>query len=213
MHNVHRCRAGHRHDRRKGVSKKPTPSFETQAMRELAEVIRGRRTIDIYLQTPVPDELVREAIEAATWAPNHYVTEPWHFYLLGQETIGTCLDLCRDIVTAKKGSEAGEFKRQSWSQKPGWLVVTCRRSEDEMRQCEDYAACAAAVQNLMLYLWKAGIGSKWTTGDITREARFADIIGFDDDEEMVVSLLWYGYPKITPEQKRKGLREVLSELP
>ena len=30
------------------------------------------------------------------------------------------------------------------------------------------AACAAAVQNLMLYLWKAGVGSKWTTGDITR---------------------------------------------
>jgi len=182
-------------------------------MRELAEVIRGRRSINLYLQTPVPDELVREAIEAATWAPNHHVTEPWHFYLLGQETIDRCLDLCRDIVTATKSPEAAEFKRQSWSEKPGWLVVTCRRSEDELLQREDYAACAAAIQNLMLYLWKAGIGSKWTTGDITREPRFFDIIGVDDDAELVVSLLWYGYPKITPEQKRKELGEVFSELP
>lgn len=195
------------------MSKKPTPSFDTPAMRELAEVIRGRRSINLYLQTPVPDELVREAIEAATWAPNHHVTEPWHFYLLGQETIDRCLDLCRDIVTATKSPEAAEFKRQSWSEKPGWLVVTCRRSEDELLQREDYAACAAAIQNLMLYLWKAGIGSKWTTGDITREPRFFDIIGVDDDAELVVSLLWYGYPKITPEQKRKELGEVFSELP
>mgnify|MGYP001824628013 FL=1 len=61
------------------MSKKYSPSFETQAMRELAEVIRGRRTINLYLQTPVPEELVRDAIEAATRAPNHHVTEPWRF--------------------------------------------------------------------------------------------------------------------------------------
>ena len=195
------------------MSRKHTPSFETQSMRDLAEIIRGRRTINLYLQTPVPEELVRDAIESATWAPNHHVTEPWRFYLLGPRTIQRCLDLCREIVTAAKGAEAGEFKRRTWSEKPGWLVVTCRRSADELLQREDYAACSAAVQNLMLYLWKAGVGSKWTTGDITRDSRFFDIIGANEDEEFVVSLLWFGYPKITPEQKRQGLDEVLIELP
>lgn len=195
------------------MTKKAPPSYETQSLRDFAEVIRGRRTINLYLQTPVPGELVREAIEAATWAPNHHVTEPWHFYLLGPETVEQCLDLCCEIVTARKGSEAGEFKREKWSEKPGWLVVTCRRSEDDLLQREDYAACAAAIQNLMLYLWKAGIGSKWTTGDITRDERFCDIVGIDEGEEFVVGLLWYGYPKITPEQKRTALDAVLSELP
>lgn len=195
------------------MSKKRAPSFETQEMRELAEVIRGRRTINLYLQTPVPDELVRDAIEAATWAPNHHVTEPWHFYRLGDETVERCLDLCREIVTAKKGADAGEFKRSSWSEKPGWLVVTCRRSEDELLQLEDYAACSAAVQNLMLYLWKAGVGSKWTTGDITRDPRFLDIVGIDADSELVVGLIWYGYPKVTPQQKRSDPDEVMTELP
>ena len=195
------------------MSKKAPPSYETQSLRDCAEVIRGRRTINLYLQTPVPGELVREAIEAATWAPNHHVTEPWHFYLLGRETREKCLDLCCEIVTAKKGPDAGTFKREQWSEKPGWLVVTCRRSDDDLLQREDYAACSAAVQNLMLYLWKAGIGSKWTTGDITRDERFLDIVGVDAGAECVLGLIWYGYPTITPEQKRKGLENVLTELP
>ena len=193
--------------------KKQAPSYETQELRTFGETLRGRRTIELFLHTPVPPALVREAIELATWAPNHHVTEPWKFYLLGKETIGACVDLVRDIVTAKKDAKMGEFKAASWAEKPGWLVVTCRKSNDELLQREDYAACSAATQNFMLYLWKAGIGSKWTTGDITRDPRFFDILGIDPNEEFVVGLIWYGFPKLTPEQSRRPLTEVLTELP
>lgn len=191
--------------------KKP-PSYETQELREFGEVLRGRRTINLYLQTPVPDALVEEAIEAATWAPNHHVTEPWAFYLLGRKTVEGCLDLVYDLIAERKDKKAAEFKRASWSEKPGWVVVTCRSSDDEVRQREDYAACAAAIQNLMLYLWKAGVGSKWTTGDITRDSRFIDIVGISEDE-FVVGLIWYGYPKITPSQKRVHVDQVLIKRP
>lgn len=193
-------------------AKQPPPSFETPELREFAEVLKARRTIDLYLQTKIPEALVRDAVEAATWAPNHHVTEPWRFYHLGPETITRCLDLCQDIVTAKKSPEAGAFKRDSWSEKPGWLVVTCKHSDDPLREREDYAACAAAVQNLMLFLWQADIGSKWTTGDITRDPRFADIVGFGDDE-FVVGLIWYGYPKLTPTQARKPVDDVFIKRP
>jgi len=193
--------------------KKPTPSYETQDLRDFGEVLRGRRTIELFLHTPVPAALVKEALEVATWAPNHHLTEPWIFYLLGKECVASCLELVRDIVTVKKDAKMGEFKAQSWSEKPGWLVVTCRKSDDEMTQREDYAACCAATQNFMLYLWKAGVGSKWTTGDITRDARFFDIVGINADDELVVGLIWYGYPKLTPTQSRKSLDEVLKQLP
>ena len=191
---------------------KKSPSYETEGLRRFGEVIGSRRTINLYLQTPVPEALVREAIDAATWAPNHHVTEPWTFYLLGPETIDACLDLVRRIVTEKKDARAGEFKAKNWSEKPGWLVVTCRRSGDDLRQREDYAACCAAVQNLLLFLWKAGVGTKWTTGDITRDPRFFEILGLDDDE-FVVGLIWYGYPKVTPGQSRKSAEEVTRKLP
>ena len=192
---------------------KKAPSYETQDLREFARVLRGRRTVDQFLQTPVPAELVREALEVATWAPNHYVSEPWRFVLPGIETVGRIVDLCAEIVSADKGPELGEHKRNTWSEKPGWLIVTCAHSDDDLREKEDYAACCAAVQNLMLYLWKAGVGSKWTTGPITRDARFLDIIGVDDKEAFVVGMLWFGYPKITPTQSRAPLDDVLTELP
>lgn len=185
---------------------------DTAELQKFAEVLHGRRTIDQYLQQDVPAVLVREAIEAAAWAPNHHVTEPWRFYLLGKETISKCLDLIRDITTEKKDAKAGEFKARSWSEKPGWLVVTCKKDSDELRQREDYAACAAAVQNLMLFLWKAGVGSKWTTGDITRDLRFFDIVGIAEDE-LVVGLIWYGYPRVTPTQSRKPTGEIVIERP
>ena len=192
---------------------KTSPSYETQALREFGEVMQGRRSINLFLQTPVPGELVTEAIEAATWAPNHHVTEPWHFYLLGKKAVDDCLDLVETIVTARKGDpKAGAHKAKTWSEKPGWLLITCRKSDDELLQREDYAACCAATQNLMLYLWKAGVGTKWTTGDITRDRRFFDIVGMEPNEEFVVGLIWYGYPKLTPTQSRQPVEQVLTEL-
>ena len=192
--------------------KKPL-SFQSPELREFAETLRARRTINLYLQTPIPEELVRDAIESASWAPNHHVTEPWHFYLLGSETIKQCVELVREITTEKRDAKAADFKAQSWAEKPGWLVMTCRKSDDELTQREDYGACAAAAQNLLLHLWKAGIGSKWTTGPITRDRRFYDIIGIDSDNEDVVGLFWYGYPKLTPTQSRKTVDDITTDLP
>ena len=193
--------------------KKSAPSYETQELREFAEVLQGRRSVNLYLQTPVPEALVMEALEAATWAPNHHVTEPWHFILPGEQTVGQILDLCEAMVAATKGPELGKHKRDSWSEKPGWLVVTCKRNADALRQQEDYAACSAAVQNFMLYLWKAGVGSKWTSGAITRDQRFLEILGIDGEQAFVVGMIWFGYPKLTPTQTRKGLSEVVTRLP
>ena len=192
---------------------KPAPSFESGELREVGELLRGRRTINLYLGTAVPGQLVDDAIEAATWAPNHHVTEPWHFYRFGPRTIGRTIELVRGITAAAKGEKAGDFKAESWSEKPGWLLVTCRHDPDPLREREDFAACAAAVQNLQLYLWKAGVGCKWTTGAITRDPRFFEIAGVDPAREFVVALLWYGYPKVTPTQQRRPAAEVSTHLP
>lgn len=186
---------------------------DRRSLSEFGEVLKGRRTINLYLDLEVPRQLVLDAIEAATWAPNHHVTEPWRFILMGSDTVARTVDLVREITAVKKGDEFAEFKAKSWAEKPGWLTITCRRSDDPLLEREDYAACSVAVQNFMLYLWKAGVGSKWTSGDITRDERFFEIAGIDAAAEFVVGMLWYGYPKVTPQQSRKPLADVLTELP
>ena len=77
----------------------------------LKQLITSRRTIHDFLPNKFPDEkLIKDAIEVACWAPNHHLTEPWHFYLLGQETITSICELNRQIMTDKKGADNAEEK-------------------------------------------------------------------------------------------------------
>ncbi|MCB1844407.1 MAG: nitroreductase, partial [Halioglobus sp.] len=159
--------------------KEQYPDETQKSLRLLAERIRARRTINLFLKQPVSRKLILDAIEVARWAPNHHVTEPWHFYLLGPDAIAKCVELTREIVTETKGAKKGNFKAEAAAARPGWLVVTCRLSDDEKLQQEDYAACCCAIQNLMLYLSEAGLASKWATGAINSDPRFFEALAID----------------------------------
>lgn len=193
------------------MSDVPRTEF-SKSLQHLAERIRSRRTVKLFLQQPVSRQLILDAIEVARWAPNHHLTEPWHFYLLGDEAIRQSVELTRVVVTERKGADVGDFKANDAATRPGWLVVTCRRSADELTQQEDYASVCCAIQNLSLYLSEAGLASKWSTGPITRDARFYELLGVDNDVELIVGLIWYGYPKITPTQQRKAVADIVTEL-
>lgn len=179
----------------------------------IAELIRSRRTIHEFKEDPPPRDIVLRGLELACWAPNHLLTEPWHFYWLGPETASSIAKLNADLTTRKKGPAAGQIKLDRWQRIPGWLVVTCENSDDPLRAKEDYSACCCAIQNFSLYLWSEGIGVKWTTGDVIREPDFYDLIWVDPTLETVVGLFWYGYPALTPQTPRKPLSQVLVELP
>jgi nitroreductase len=177
----------------------------------IAERIRARRTVKLFHDRPVARKLILDAIEAARWAPNHYVTEPWHFYILGPEAIRASVELTRIVTSERKGAKVGDFKAEAAAAIPGWLVVTCSRSEDSVRQQEDYGSCCCAIQNLMLYLSAAGAASKWSTGPVTKDARFYQLTGIDEDSEFIVGLIWYGYPKVTPTQSRREVESIVTE--
>lgn len=187
------------------------PDGETRNLRIIAERIRSRRSTNLFLKQKVKASLVRDAVEVARWAPNHHLTEPWHFYLLGEKKKAASVELIRTIVSETKSPEMGDHKAKAAAAIPGWLVVTCSKSDDELRGREDYAACCCAIQNILLYLSEAGVASKWTTGLITRDARFFELLGIDPDEEYVVALVWYGYPKVLPTQTRKEVSQILTE--
>jgi nitroreductase len=182
-------------------------------LQRLAERIRGRRSTNLFLKQKVSKKLIRDAVELARWAPNHHLTEPWRFYVQGAQAIDAGIELIRDNAAKKKDAAYGDFKAESARAIPGWLVVTCKKSDDEVLQREDYAACCCAIQNLMLYLSEAGVATKWTTGEITRDARFHRVLGSDPDQSFIVALIWYGYPKVLPTQSRQPLESILTELP
>lgn len=122
--------------------------------------------------------------------------------------------------------EKAQRKKERWENIPGWCVVTsklCKDSSDEgskILELEDYAATCCAVQNFMLSMWVEGVGTKWTSGDITRTQEFANLCGIDLDKEQVVGCIWYGFatnPGAYNEKKqakrKKTVKDVLSEVP
>jgi len=178
----------------------------------LARVIAARRTIHDFAAAQPPRAAVLAALDGARWAPNHHRTEPWRFYLPGAAAVARIIELNSALVRAKSGEVAAANKRERWLAMPGWLVVTCQRSADPDREREDYAACCCAVQNFALQLWAAGIGTKWSTGKVTRDPQFFAAIGADGAHESCVGLIWFGYPAEVPAQTRRPLADVLREV-
>lgn len=187
-------------------------STPDQTRAVLSRLLLSRRTIHDFAPAAPPPETVLAALEHARWAPNHHRTEPWRFYLLGADAVARVVELNTELVRAKHGDTAAQAKRQRWLAMPGWLVVTCRRSEDAQVEREDYAACCCAIHNFSLYLWEAGIGAKWSTGKVVREPRFLGIIGADPAHEFTVGLVWFGYPQAVPAQTRRPLADVLRHV-
>lgn len=183
------------------------PEFEG-----LATLLRARRTVHDFLATPVPDSVLASALELACWVPNHRLTEPWRFHVLSR-TVGLELaHLNASLVRTSKGEAAAAAKLKRWSEVPGWLVITCQRSDDTLRQREDYAACCCAAHNLSLALWAQGVGLKWTTGAVTRHPDFYALIGVEAALEEAIGLFWYGYPATIPRQTRRPVADFLRRV-
>ena len=182
--------------------------------RSISEIILERRSINDFVPDSAPPrDIVIKALEHAAYAPNHYMTQPWHFYLLGPNAINQICELNAKIVREKKGEKAGEIILKRWQQIPGWLVMTSPlHAEDKRREIEEYAACCCAAQNMLLYLWNEGIGVKWTTGKVTQGEEYLRIIGADPENERNVGLFWYGVAADVPATTRNDINDSITDV-
>jgi nitroreductase len=198
-------------------SKDTSTVLQTNTTATILDALHHRRTIHQFdASIRVPDHVVRAAVQAAIYAPNHGMTEPWRFVQLGPKTIRRIATLNAKSMEDK---EKAAKKLARWQAMPGWCVVTCQRSPDnELLELEDYAACCCATHNFCLAMHAQGVGTKWTTGPVTRTREFAEICKIDVTKELVVGCLWYGYAKdglasAGAPLRRKGVDDVLCQLP
>ena len=186
----------------------------TRPQEMFQDLLLSRRTINEF-EPELPnywEYYLEQAIEAATFAPNHKRTEPWRFHLLGSEAIQRVCELNAELVAAKKGPEAGQKKLKRWLAMPGWLVVTQVMDQADQNgniptslAREDYVACCCAVQNLCVSLHANGIGTKWTTGPVNFDERFGEAVGLSENE-VVVGTIWFGKPVDCPQPPKKRLK-------
>ena len=185
------------------------------------EVIRSRRTIFQFKSDPVPRAVIEEILGFGIWGPNHLITEPWRFTVMGEQTKLKLAGRYREIqmekaaahVDAENRAKIGEAGFKKFMSKPTILAVSCIQEGDEQRRREDYAATCCAMQNIQLAAWELGVGMQWSTGPITMERGTYDLLGIDPEREYIIGFLYVGYPAEVPSPKRKPLSEVLRWTP
>lgn len=159
---------------------------------EVATAIRTRRSHKLFTGAVVPDRVLAELVELATWAPNHKFTEPWRFTVVPQRAlpalvaaIGRALASRADIAPEKARAQTDKIAAILAGAGGAIAVRQALTGADPERQREDYAACACAIQNIQLAAWDRGIGSYWTTSDAFIGPALAAHWHKADDEAMV----------------------------
>jgi nitroreductase len=163
--------------------------------------IRTRRTHKAFQPDTVPRQTVLELLELARWAPNHRLTQPWRFRVLGPETFAR-------LAAAGQPNEAEKLSRA-----PTLVVASARLTGDHYQNREDVLATACAVYIVLLAAHARGLASYWRTPALFDTGAGREAVGLAADEEFV-ALIHLGGASSTPTAKdRKPVGEYVTFLP
>lgn len=178
---------------------------------DLAVAIAARRTTKSYTGAPVPRETVAALVEAATWAPNHRLTQPWRFAAIDRAGVARLHafvqtpPVCTAVFPKKLPAICERLAACG-----AVVQVTCILAGEEEQRREDRDATAAAVQNLLLAAHAAGLGAYWSTSPLMTHPEVLRWFGADPAAETHVATVWLGIPAENPPiPARKPLVEVL----
>jgi nitroreductase len=165
---------------------------------QVSELIRRRRSVypKMYTDKPVPEEVILEVLENANWAPNHKLTEPWRFRVFQGAALQRLGDFLGSRYKAQTSPEAFsemQFEKISGNPKRAAVVIAVcmqRDPQEKVREWEEVAAVACAVQNMWLTCTPYGIGSYWSTPSYILSAD--DWLGLGPGERCL-GLFYMGY--------------------
>jgi len=176
-------------------------------------IIKKRRNIspDDFTGKSVDAEVVKEMLEAANWAPNHGLTEPWRFVVYEGEKVKDFGKLHADIY--KEHTDEGQFLQKKYDtllHKPDKaacvIVILLKRGDKRNIPVEEeISAVACAVQNMMLVATSHNVATYWGSGGMCYHPAMKSALGLAGEEDKVLGWLFVGKIKNDdfPEGKRQ----------
>jgi nitroreductase len=149
---------------------------------DVEDAIRTRRTHKAFAPDPIPRSLLDELLELARWAPNHHLTNPWRFRVLGPESLAR--------LKAAAGAEAAAKLNRA----PTLVAATSLRSDDPVQDQEDLCATACAVYAVLLAAHNRGLAGYWRTPGVLRTGPGFEALAIPGNERFV-ALIHLGWPR------------------
>jgi nitroreductase len=159
----------------------------------VTQTIRSRRSVG-RSEGDLSREEIAELIETATWAPNHHLTEPWTFTVItggARERLGRFWgDVQADALKLEGDKREGYINGavQKLLRAPVLIIVSTRTDPDPVVAAEDFAATAAAVQNLLLAATERGYSAMWRTGDMVYSDAVKKHLGLHESDRIVATI-------------------------
>lgn len=179
---------------------------------DIIEAIRTRRSIGKVTQEPVAKETIEQILDAAVWAPNHRLTEPWRFFVLSGEGRGKLGEALAAIATAQAGAdldaEALQAKAEDAKKKalraPVVIAVAVVPAErKDVIELEEYGAVNAAIQNMLLTIHALGLGAVWRSGEPCYHRLMNEAFGLRPQDKML-GFIYLGVPDMAPPQAKRS---------
>jgi nitroreductase len=185
---------------------------------DVVSVIVARRSIKRFTDRPVSRAEIEQLLEAAIHAPNHRMTEPWRFYVLGPEarkSYGTALGRrkARKVEDPAAAEAVVDKVAREHEGLPAMLAVAIVQDENPEIREEDYAATMMAIQNLSLSAAAIGLGAHIKSGAVMDDPAAREAAGVPDGER-IVATIHLGEPADIPSPKaRRPAREFTKWMP
>ncbi len=149
------------------------------------ELIRTRRTHKAFGPDPVARETLLELFELARWAPNHHLTDPWRFRVLGEHAKQALKDAAE---VAKPGSGA------KLDRAPTLIATSAKQTGDAEQDHEDVLSTAVAAYIVLVAAHARGLAGYWRTVPVLETPAGREAAALPDDE-LPIGLLHLGTPR------------------
>ncbi len=173
--------------------------------KNIKDIIFERRTIHNYNQNIVSDEIINESIDCFLQAPNHRHTQPWKIKIANRPQRERLAEDAVEMKKTKKELSETQIKaiKAKYTCPSHLLVILQIKSDSEFQSKEDYAAISCGLMNMSLYLWDKNVGTKWSTGGITRSEKTYQLLDVDENVYEIVGFMWAGHYDHTPKKPAK----------
>lgn len=191
---------------------------------DLKEAILSRRSVRVYQDRLIEDDVLQEVIEAGLWGPSAVDLQPWYFVVLrSKERIAQLAAIMEQVsaVEAEKlrvrfarhpevAAEALSFIRRLGGAPVCILVFQLKPEYPSNKQSTIIQSVAAAIENMLLMATAHGLGSCWLTAPLETEMENLVRDAFAPDKGQLIALISLGYPEKVPKAPlRKDGRYVI----
>ncbi len=183
------------------------------SLSEIKGLIKHRRTIypEQYSERKVHKEIVESLLEAARWAPNHGMTQPWRFIVYMNESRMALSEglsqLYRLHTPADQFNEMKFAKLQNRSLKSSVCIALWMQPDPngKITEMDEMLACACAVQNMSLVAAAYDLGLFWSTPKLIHHPDINQLLEIPENAQCL-GILYIGYPNMDwPKGQRRPI--------